>query len=185
MFAIETKRDNGKQTYKMGWAKYQGMGPSEEPDALPVSSVAGNGTIIADHDSEGIAGSSIPNRDWLAGIDETSAVLGAMSVLGHVLGFVFHAIMLYTTVRLFRSYFRSRRRIFRPSFFASGSLFVWHLLVVLIGFYWIVRRSFEQNILDILSEDDFLCQVMNQLPGYYIRSIDCLTSNFYIRGRFT
>lgn len=114
---------------------------------------------IAYHDPGGIAGSSIPNRDWLAGIDETSAILGAMSVLGHMLGLVFHVIMLYATVRLFRSYFRSRQRIFRPLFVASGSLFVWHLLVVLIGFYWAVRRSFQQKVLDILSEDDFLCQV--------------------------
>lgn len=151
-----------------------------------MSSIAGNGTNGADHDRGGIAGSSIPNRDWLAGIDETSAIVGAMSTFGHVMGFVFHAIMLYATVRLFRSYFRSRQRIFRPAFIASGSLFVWHLLVVLIGFYWAVRRSFERKILNILSEDGFLCQV-SQLRDYCLRSIDCrrLTLKFYTGGRLT
>ena len=133
------------------------MGPKEGSDATAMSSTD-NGTVGVNLGLEGVAGSSIPELHWLAGIDGASAALGAMTTFGHLLGSAFYAIMLSAMVLLLRSSFRSRRKIFWPALIPSGVLLVWLLTVAVMGFRLVVRWNFREKILDIFYDERFSCQ---------------------------
>ncbi|CAN0209793.1 unnamed protein product [Ascophyllum nodosum] len=175
---LQPWRIDGIQTYRIGWAQYHGVGPKEGSDATAMSSTD-NGTVGVNLGLEGVAGSSIPELHWLAGIDGASAALGAMTTFGHLLGSAFYAIMLSAMVLLLRSSFRSRRKIFWPALIPSGVLLVWLLTVAVMGFRLVVRWNFREKILDIFYDERFSCQDEGKFGGdfaYIATSFGCITS---------
>lgn len=153
---ILTTRANGEQTYSIGWARYEGKGPST---ASELGTLDGNTTVEADFGLGGVAGSSIPQKDWLASIDGASAALGSLTAIGHLLGCVFHSLVLFAFLRLFQSQFRSNRLLFRPASKASGALLVWLVGFGGAGFYSTAEENFKEQILSTLHGEGFLCEV--------------------------
>lgn len=142
---------------------YEGEGPSVSSESAILASKAvaagNNGTITDSEGQGGVAGSSIPAQDWLASVDGTAAALGILTSVGHLMGVVFHGIVLYFVVRLFRSHFRSDRPLFRHTSKASGLLFIWLVGFSLGGFYLAVQGKFRQSIVSTLTQEGFRCQV--------------------------
>lgn len=151
------------QTYSLGWARYDGKGPGTASDSptLPVNSTNdnNNGTIGSDLGKGGVAGSSIPEEGWVLAIDIFSAVFGALTAVGHLVGFAFYAAALFFAQRLFRCQFRSDRCLFRPAMKWALSLLVWMIGMGMLGFYLSARESFTDSVLAILHSEGFLCQV--------------------------
>lgn len=149
------------QTYNLGWAQYQGTGPSTASDSPTVEVDSNNGTVESDLGKGGIAGSSIAEQGWLLGIDAVSAVFGVLTAVGHLAGSVFYATAFFTAQRLFRSQFRSDRCLFRPAAKGAILLFVWTAVVGSVGLYASARESFTGSVLATLHGEDFLCQVLS------------------------
>lgn len=157
-------RANGLQTYNLGWLRFEGKGPSTSSDAptLPVNATNdnnNNSTIGSDLGKGGVAGSSIPELGWFFSIDAFSAIFGALTAMGHLIGFAFYALALFIAQRLFRGQFRSDRCLFRPAAKGSASLVVWMVGVGVAGFYMAARERFVRSVLSTLHSEDFLCQV--------------------------
>lgn len=141
----------------IGWARYEGVGPDVASESAIIS--VANATAGTDLGDGGVAGSSVPKQDWLAGVDTMSAAFGALTALGHVLGFAFYVLMLSTAVRLIRSQFRSNRPLFRPGSRASAALFMWLVGITVLGFYLTTQKGFASTVIAVLNEEGFLCQV--------------------------
>lgn len=162
--AHRCRRANGLQTYSLGWIGYEGKGPSTASDSptLPVNTTNdNNSTIGSDLGKGGVAGSSIPELGWLFSIDAFSAVLGALTAIGHLAGFAFYAAALLIAQRLFRSQFRSDRCLFRPAAKGSVSLLVWMVGAAMAGFFMSAKERFVGSVLTTLHSEDFLCQVIH------------------------
>lgn len=155
------RRANGEQNYRIGWIQYEGEGPSISSDIATISgNSTDNGTIRADPGQGGVAGSSIPEQDWLAGIDVASATLGVLVAVGHLLGIVFYVVTLVIAKKLFfRTHFRSERPLFWPAAKASGALLAWLVGFGGIGFNLAAQENFKETIISILHDDGFLCEV--------------------------
>lgn len=143
--------------------RFEGKGPDTSSDSptLPVDAIHddNNSTIGSDLGKGGVAGSSIPELGWLFNVDAFSAVLGALTAIGHLVGFAFYALKLFIAQRLFRSQFRSDRRLFRPAAKGSASLLVWMAGVGMAGFFLAAKERFVGSVLSTLHSEDFLCQV--------------------------
>lgn len=141
----------------VGWARYEGVGPDVASESAILNEA--NATAEADLGEGGVAGSSVPKQDWLAGIDTMSATFGVLTALGHVLGFAFYVLVLSTAVRLIRSQFRSNYPLFRPASRASAALFMWLVGITVAGFYLTMKEGFVSTVITVLNQEGFLCQV--------------------------
>lgn len=146
--------------YSLGWARYEGTGPSTASNSPTVDVGSINGTAESDLGKGGIAGSSIAEQGWLLGVDTVSAAFGALTAVGHLAGFTFYAAALLTAQQLFRSQFRSDRCLFRPAATGAMLLFVWTVMVGSVGLYASAREGFTGSVLDTLRSEEFLCQVI-------------------------
>lgn len=155
------RRANGEQNYRIGWIQYEGEGPSISSDIATITrNSTDNGTIRADPGQGGVAGSTVPEQDWLAGVDATSATLGVLVAIGHLLGIVYYMVTLVTAKKLFfGTHFRSNRPLFWPAAKASGALLAWLVAFGGIGFNLAAQESFKEQIISILHDDGFLCEV--------------------------
>lgn len=149
------------QTYNLGWARYEGTGPTTASNSPTVDVDSNNGTAGSDLGKGGIAGSSIAEEGWLLDIDVVSALFGGLNAVGHLAGFAFYAVGLFTAQRLFRSQFRSDRCLFRPAAKGAVLLLMWTVVVGSVGFYASARESFTRSVLTTLHSEDFLCQVLS------------------------
>lgn len=170
-----SRRANGEQNYRIGWIQYEGEGPSISSDIATISrNSTDNGTILADPGQGGVAGSSIPEQDWLAGIDATSATLGVLVAVGHLLGLVFYMVTLVTAKRLFfRTHFRSERPLFWPAAKVSGVLLAWLVGFGGIGFNLAAQENFKETIISILHDDGFLCEVRRSACATLLARVGC------------
>ena len=143
--------------------RFEGKGPSASSDSptLPVDAIhdENNSTIGSDLGKGGVAGSSIPELGWLFSVDAFSGVFGALTAVGHLAGFAFYALKLFVAQRLFRSQFRSDRRLFKPAAKGSASLLVWMGGVGVAGFFMAAKERFVGSVLTTLYSEDFRCQV--------------------------
>lgn len=150
------------QTYSLGWMRYAGRGPETASDSptVPVNITSNNSTAGSDLGKGGVAGSSIPENGWLAGVDVITAVFGVLTAAGHLAGFAFYMGTLFMVQLLFRSQFRSDRCVFRAAAKGSVSLLVWVVGVGVVGFYLSAQEGFTESVLETLHNEGFLCQVM-------------------------
>lgn len=156
-----TSRIDGAQTYLVGWAGYESIGPSEAADASTMS-VAPTGLNVRGVASKtrGIAGSSIAERGWLGRLDWASAAIGIIVAGGHILGVVFHSITLGAIFRLlFKTHFRSDRPVFGHVAKTSGAVLLLMGGFGAMGFRLVVAGRFAEAILTTLHGEGFLCQV--------------------------
>lgn len=154
------QRANGKQTYSLGWMRYAGKGPETASDSPTVPITGSNDTAGSDLGKGGVAGSSIPENGYLAGVDVITAVFGVLTAAGHLAGFAFYTGTLFMVQLLFRSQFRSDRCVFRAAGKGSVSLLLWVVGVGVVGFYLSAQESFTGAVLETLHNESFLCQVM-------------------------
>lgn len=156
------QRANGMQTYSLGWMRYAGEGPETASDSptVPVNITGNNNTASSNLGKGGVAGSSIPENGWLAGVDVITMVFGVLTAAGHLAGFAFYTGALFMVQLLFRSQFRSDRCVFRAVAKGSVALLVWVVGVGVVGFYLSAQESFTGSVLETLHNEGFLCQVM-------------------------
>lgn len=108
----------------------------------------------------GIAGSSISEYGWLGDVDGTSAAIGLLVSMGHVLGLVIYVIILGIMYYLmFGARFRCNCRVFGAAAKASGGLLAWMIALGTVGFRLAIQYSFTEEIVSTLHEEGFMCQV--------------------------